>query len=178
MSSAAPLTVPGLTGRTVLVTAAGTARGTAQSLVLLASGADVIATGAETLLPPSLVDAGTGLPGALAFRSLEPGWASVADWIGEHHAGLDGVVLNTGADLPADLRPHLAADAAVVEVTTAARAAAAPEAPRWNRVRVPAGEPGRGDAERFAAVVAFLLSELSHPVHGADLPVRAAEPVQ
>jgi NAD(P)-dependent dehydrogenase (short-subunit alcohol dehydrogenase family) len=173
MSSAAPLIVPGLIGRTVLVTAAGTTLGTAQSLVLLASGAGVIATGDETALPPSLVDAGTGLPGALAYRSLEPGWTSVADWIGEHHAGLDGVVLNAGAALPDALRPQLATGAAVVELTTAERRAIDSGALRWNLVRVPPGEPGRGDAERFAAVVAFLISELSHPVHGAELPVRA-----
>jgi hypothetical protein len=171
MSLAAPLVVPGLTGRTVLVTAAGTAHGTAQSLVLLASGAEVIATGDETALPPSLVDAGTGLPGALAFRSLGPGWASVADWIGEHHAGLDGVVLNAEAELPDALLAQLVPDAAVVQLAGAGSARPT-DAFRWNRVVPPAGEPSRGDAERAAGVVAFLLSELAHPVHGAELPLR------
>lgn len=171
MSSVAPLTVPGLSGRTVLVTDAGTAQGTAQCLVLLASGADVIAVDPSPALPTALVDAGTGLPGTLAYRPLGSGWAALADWIGEHHAGLGGMVLNAGRELDTALHPHLSEDCAIVDLGQGAEPAAGD---RWNRVVVADGKPRPRDAERFAAVVAFLLSDLSRPVHGAQLPVRSS----
>lgn len=154
MSSTAPRVLPGLEGRSVLVAADHAPL----CLVLIASGATVLAVGPSETLPSELHDAGTGLPGSLHYRSRSVGWPAVADWIGERHAGIHAAVVG---DEPLDdaLAPHLVDDAPVVSVGHADAGAG----PRCHRVTM--AEPTEGSA----AVVAFLLSDLARPVTRADL---------
>lgn len=153
MTADAPRALPGLDGRTVLVAGAEPS----VCLVLVASGATVLAVAADPALPRELVDAGTGLSGALHYRSSAGGWPAVADWIGEQFAGVHGAVL-TEDPLDEAVRAQLVAGAPVVSI---GEADAGP-GDRCHRVTPCASE----DA---AAVVAFLLSELGAPVRRADL---------
>jgi hypothetical protein len=166
MTAMAPLALPGLDGATVLLTRAASPVGVAQALVLLASGADVLAVDADTTRPGALRDAGTGLPGHLHYRGTGGGWAAIADWIGETNAGLTGAVLN---DDPLDdaLRPHLRAGAAIVAVGREVTV----EGCRCNAVEIPDGLEGV-EAERAAAVIAFLLSTHARAISGARIPLR------
>ncbi len=169
---------PGLTGKTLVVLDAAAAHGPAVCGSLLASGANVIATGSATGLPDPLVDAGTGLPGELHYRPLiaDDAWPAVAEWIGANTESVHGVV-GTPEHLPAAvevLASQLAAAAVMVSVNLATVApAVAPAAAgpgiRSNAVVVAGGRGSRH--EDVGAAVAFLLSDLAELVDGAVIPV-------
>ncbi|HWM33278.1 MAG TPA: hypothetical protein VNR36_03455 [Pseudolysinimonas sp.] len=163
MTAHAPLALPGLRGTTVLVTAAGTRLGVAQCLVLVASGAAVVAVDAGPR-PAALIDAGTGLPGRLDYRDGTAGWDAVADWVGEHAAGVQGLVLPGEAAAPEALRAHLDEHASVVVVGDGDL----PAGLRANRV-VPAAD---ADPEAVAAAVGFLLSAPARGIRGATVPCQ------
>lgn len=163
---------PGLTGKTVVVLDAGDAHGPAVCGSLLASGANVIATGGPKELPASLVDAGTGLDGALHYRPLASAeaWGDVADWIGSHAEKLHGIVgAPEGVARAAEvLATRLAPGAGIVNVGPEA-SAGAHLGIRSNAVVLAGGRGSR--PEDAGNAVAFLLSDLAELVDGAVIPI-------
>lgn len=165
---------PGLTGKTVVVLDAAEAHGPAVCGSLLASGANVVATGSDTELPAPLVDAGTGLPGELHYRPLvsDGAWLAVAEWIGANTDSVHGVVGPPGqlGAVAEALAPQLATGAAMVSLnlSTVAPAAARPGI-RSNAVVLAGGRGSR--PEDIGAATAFLLSDLAELVDGAVIPV-------
>lgn len=178
-----PTPVPGLTDHTVVVIGAGSPFGVATTMTLLASGATVLATDTSAALPSTLVDAGTGLPGVLHYRSVDvsaaSALASLSDWIGEQTAGVHGIAIQGAAirdpathdpanlDLAA-VTVHLLDGASVVLVGEPGHAV--PD----TRSNVVVPHP---DAEPLAvgAAVAFLLSDLAEFCAGAVIPVGARQ---
>lgn len=98
--SADPVALPGLAGRTVVVTGALGGQGLALCLVLLASGARVIATDLADEATTELTDAAATLPGTLDYRRLdvssEHDWAGLAEYARQRGAGVQGLVNNAG----------------------------------------------------------------------------------
>ncbi|TQL48402.1 3alpha(or 20beta)-hydroxysteroid dehydrogenase [Homoserinimonas aerilata] len=101
----APVVLPGLAGKTVIVTGAAGGQGAAESLLLAASGATVFATditdGAAELL-----ESAAGLPGEVLFRRLDV--SSEAEWsalVAELSArgAVHGLVNNAGIPFRARL---------------------------------------------------------------------------
>ncbi|HQI66962.1 MAG TPA: SDR family NAD(P)-dependent oxidoreductase, partial [Rhodoglobus sp.] len=66
-----PVALPGLAGKTVVVTGALGGQGVAECLTLLASGAHVIATDLADGPTSELTDAASALPGTLTYRQLD-----------------------------------------------------------------------------------------------------------
>jgi hypothetical protein len=165
-----PTPLPGLAEHTIVVIGAGSEQGVATALTLLASGARVLATDSSSTLPESLVDAGTGLPGELHYKSLDVSsgtdWAALSDWIGEQTAGIHGIADHeAGHDGLATLAAHVLDGASVVRIGAAARAESSI---RSNTVTPhPDSEP-----LAVAAAVAFLLSDLGEFCDGAVIPIR------
>ncbi|MEY4533449.1 MAG: hypothetical protein RI926_1218 [Actinomycetota bacterium] len=95
-----PLEIPGIVGKTVIITGAAGGQGAAETLVLLASGADVIATDLQVTAPDSLVSAAASLPGKLHYKRLdvssESGWADIAEFAASLGGGVQGLVNNAG----------------------------------------------------------------------------------
>ena len=106
-SDVAPLALPGLTGKTIVVTGAAGGQGAAESLLLVASGATVVATDLQQELPVELVAAADGLPGVLLYRRLDVAsptdWADLAAWLVERGGGVHGLVNNAGIPFRARL---------------------------------------------------------------------------
>lgn len=106
-SPAPPPALPGLDGRTVVVTGALGGQGIAETLVVLASGGSVIATDVAAELSPQLAAAAHGLPGTLHYRTLDVGsesdWAAVASYAESLGGGLHGLVNNAGIPFRARL---------------------------------------------------------------------------
>lgn len=94
------LELPGLTGKTVVITGAAGGQGAAETLVLLASGATVIATDILDAAPESLTSAAMELPGILHYKQLdvasEEGWAEVSAFAASLGNGVQGLVNNAG----------------------------------------------------------------------------------
>lgn len=163
-----PTPLPGLSERTVVVTAAASELGHATCLLLLCSGATVIAVDTHTELPSALEDAGTGLDGVLHYREADGAdhWSGLADWIGEHHAGVDGLVL-AGETHHQPVLPHLSDAASVVVVT------GSPAIPEGIRTNVVDPHP-ESRPEDTAAAIVFLLSEPAQALTGSVIRVAAA----
>lgn len=102
----APVALPGLTGKRVVVTGALGGQGAAESLVLLASGADVIATDLAPTVSDALAAFADGLPGTLHYQCLDVGaehdWAAVAEFA-RTLGGIHGLVNNAGIPFRARL---------------------------------------------------------------------------
>lgn len=107
MSPAAPVALPGLAGKTVVVTGALGGQGIAETLALLASAADVIATDLAPGPSTELTDAAAPLPGTLTYRQLdvssEGGWAALAEFATGLGGGVQGLVNNAGIPFRARL---------------------------------------------------------------------------
>lgn len=165
-----PTPLPGLAEHTVVVIGAGSDMGVATALTLVASGARVLATDGSASLPKSLVDAGTGLPGELHYKSLDVSsgadWAALSDWIGEQSAGIHGIAdCESGHDGLATLAAHVLDGGSIVRVGAAERAESSI---RSNTVTPhPNSEP-----LAVGAAAAFLLSDLAEFCDGAVIPIR------
>ncbi len=165
-----PTPLPGLAEHTVIVVGAGGELGVATAMTLLASGTRVLASDGSASLPAALVDAGTGLPGELHYRSLDVSsgsdWSALSDWIGEQSAGVHGIVDHaSGSEDLTPLAAHLLEGASIVRVGASARA---DSSVRSNTVTPhPDSEP-----LAVAAAVSFLLSDLAEFCDGAVIPIR------
>ena len=167
-----PIGLPGLVGKTVVVIDAGDDHGPAVCVSLLASGSTVIATGSASRLPPSLVDAGTGLPGELHYRPLDgTDWADVAEWIGSHAGTLHGIVGSSDAVVhaAAALASVLVADASTVSVGLHSSATSSHPRIRSNAIVLAGGRGTR--PEDAGSAIAFLLSDLAERIDGATIPI-------
>jgi len=106
--------LPGLAGRTVVITGALGGQGMAESLIVLAAGGTVIATDLADSVSPELRDAAAALPGTLHYRPLdvgsESGWAEVAAFVVSLGTGLHGLVNNAGIPFRARLGDVAVAD--------------------------------------------------------------------
>ncbi len=95
-----PLELPGLTGKTVVVTGAARGQGFAEALVLLASGAQVIATDLAEECPPALTEAASTLSGELHYAALdvtnEAEWSALAALLQKEFTEVHGLVNNAG----------------------------------------------------------------------------------
>ncbi|MCX7522275.1 SDR family oxidoreductase [Microbacterium sp. STN6] len=102
-----PLALPGLAGKTIVVTGAGRGQGLAESAVLAASGASVVAADLAPAAPPALLEAVAGLPGELIYRRLDvtssADWADLADRLAARAQGVHGLVNNAGVAFRARL---------------------------------------------------------------------------
>lgn len=101
-----PVALPGLSGKTVIVTGALGGQGMAECLVLLASGSTVIATDLAAVVSSELADAAAPLPGSLHYHRLdvasEAEWAAVSEFAGSLGA-VHGLVNNAGIPFRARL---------------------------------------------------------------------------
>lgn len=99
--------LPGLAGRTVVITGALGGQGMAEVLVVLASGGTVVATDLAHTVSVELADAATPLPGTLHYRRLDVGseaeWAALAALVSEWGSGIHGLVNNAGVPFRARL---------------------------------------------------------------------------
>jgi 3alpha(or 20beta)-hydroxysteroid dehydrogenase len=98
--SAAPLELPGLAGKIIVITGAARGQGYAETLVLLASGARVIATDLAETCPATLERAAAKLPGELHYAQLdvtnEAEWTGLAKWLKKEFKHVHGLVNNAG----------------------------------------------------------------------------------
>ncbi|UFS58788.1 SDR family NAD(P)-dependent oxidoreductase [Subtercola endophyticus] len=98
-----PISLPGLTGKIVVITGAAGGQGAAEALVLAASGAHVIATDVAEEAPSSLQHRSAGLAGTIDYLRLdvvsEGDWALLAAGLGR----VDGLVNNAGVPFRARL---------------------------------------------------------------------------
>lgn len=89
-----------LDGRTVVVTGAGQGQGAAESRMLVAAGARVVATDLATDMPAELGALASASAGALVYRQLDvadaSGWTGLADWVHAEGWQVDGLVNNAG----------------------------------------------------------------------------------
>jgi 3alpha(or 20beta)-hydroxysteroid dehydrogenase len=240
--------MPGLAGKTIVITGASGGQGLAEVELLLASGATVIASDLADELPAALEAAAKGKPGTLHYQKLDA--ASEADWLAlaEFARSLGvvhGLVNNAGIPFRArigemklddwnrviginltgpmlgiqTLSPLMTEGGSIVNIGSAAALNAhytvSYTASKWGLrglthvaatelgpkgIRVNIVHPGYietamtasapaimkqtqleltplecvGQPEDVAAVVAFLLSDLSGYVSGAELPVDGA----
>lgn len=180
-----PTPLPGLAEHTVVLIGAGTALGKASALTLLASGATVLATANPLELPESLVDAGTGLPGELHYRSFDQsnGTASaddataLSDWVGEQTPAVHGIVIHEGGEeVIAALSAHLIDTSSVVLVGAGQAGALQPSNPTTG-IRTNIVDP-HPDSEPLAvaSAIAFLISEHAEFVDGAVVPIQKRHP--
>jgi 3alpha(or 20beta)-hydroxysteroid dehydrogenase len=106
--------LPGLAGKTVVVTGAAGGQGAAETRVLLASGAIVIATDLAESPPAGFLGAADGLPGVLHYFSLdvssEEQWSMLAEFVRELGTGVHGLVNNAGIPLRTRLGDMVLAD--------------------------------------------------------------------
>lgn len=100
MTPTPQMRLPDLAGKTIVITGANGGQGGAETALLLANGADVIA--ADLAFEPCeelLACAGIG-PGRLHYRRLDVSsaedWRQLALWITERSEGLHGLVNNAG----------------------------------------------------------------------------------
>ena len=95
-----PIQLPGLSGKVVVITGANGGQGAAETLLLLASGATVIATDVQDSPSETLVSTGNRHPGHLHYLKLDvaskEAWDSVADFIRERGLRVHGLVNNAG----------------------------------------------------------------------------------
>ena len=100
MASKTPLVLPGLTNKTVVITGAARGQGFAEALVLLASGAHVVATDLAETCPAALERAADKLPGTLEYAQLdvtnEDEWTGLATYLKKTHKQVHGLVNNAG----------------------------------------------------------------------------------
>lgn len=89
------LSLPGLTGKVVVITGAARGQGLAEAEILLASGATVVACDLALEAPHDLSGRSTG-----HYRTLdvtdEQGWSTLATWLSEKFGRVDGLVNNAG----------------------------------------------------------------------------------
>ena len=94
------LELPGLAGKTIVITGAARGQGYAEALVLLASGARVIATDLVEKCPAKLANAAAKLPGELHYAQLdvtsEADWAALAKFLKKEFTQVHGLVNNAG----------------------------------------------------------------------------------
>ncbi len=99
-AKSAPLTLPGLAGKIVVITGAARGQGCAEALVLLASGAHVIATDLNDACPSTLEKAAAKLPGELHYAQLdvtsEADWSALAQFLKKEFKQVHGLVNNAG----------------------------------------------------------------------------------
>jgi 3alpha(or 20beta)-hydroxysteroid dehydrogenase len=92
--------IPGLAGKTVVLTGAAGGQGLAETAVLLASGAKVIATDLASQMPAALAELAAAHPGSLDYCSLdassESDWANLASYISQRGTEVHGLVNNAG----------------------------------------------------------------------------------
>lgn len=104
---AAPSVLPGLADHTVVITGALGGQGTAEALVVLASGGTVIATDLASSVSSELSDAASALPGTLHYRRLDVGsesdWTELAAFAADLGGGVHGLVNNAGIPFRARL---------------------------------------------------------------------------
>jgi 3alpha(or 20beta)-hydroxysteroid dehydrogenase len=97
MIADSPLRLPGLEGKTVVVTGASQGQGWAECLLLAESGAHVIAT--------DLAETGPAFPAAVEYHRLdvssEGDWAALAEWLDGRE--IHGLVNNAGVAFRARL---------------------------------------------------------------------------
>jgi 3alpha(or 20beta)-hydroxysteroid dehydrogenase len=93
-------------GKVVVVTGAAGGQGAAEAVALAAEGAIVIAT--------DLHDEAPGLPAEIVCRRLDVSrpedWRGLAEWLGERHGRVDGLVNNAGIASRARLEEVTLAD--------------------------------------------------------------------
>jgi 3alpha(or 20beta)-hydroxysteroid dehydrogenase len=111
MTSGSPLVLPGLAGKTIIVTGAASGQGAAASLVLAASGANVRALDLLESAPELLASA-AGLAGTVIYRRLDvsdpDGWTQFVAALGT--AEVHGLVNNAGIPFRARLGDVALAD--------------------------------------------------------------------
>lgn len=107
VTSAEPIVLPGLAGKTIVITGAARGQGAAEALLLAASGASVVATDLQAEEPAELLDRAIGLPGSIIYRQLNvvspDDWAELAAWIETRGTGVHGLVNNAGIPFRARL---------------------------------------------------------------------------
>jgi 3alpha(or 20beta)-hydroxysteroid dehydrogenase len=94
------VTISGLVGKTVVVTGAAGGQGIAETQLLLACGATVIATDTPDTLPDALAQAVKSHPSGFHYRQLdvssESDWQQVASFASSLGRGVQGLVNNAG----------------------------------------------------------------------------------
>ncbi|BDZ44443.1 SDR family NAD(P)-dependent oxidoreductase [Naasia aerilata] len=103
--TAPEIALPGLSGRTIVVTGAARGQGAAEALLLAANGSRIIAADLAAEAPAELVEAAAGLAGSVEYRTLDVadpgGWNRLADELeGEP---VHGLVNNAGVAFRARL---------------------------------------------------------------------------
>lgn len=92
--------MPGLAGKNIVITGAAGGQGWAETSLLLASGATVIATDLAAALEEDLSAEAATLPGRLIYRQLdvasETGWAELAEFAMAELKVIHGLVNNAG----------------------------------------------------------------------------------
>ncbi|MEY2945957.1 MAG: hypothetical protein RL243_717 [Actinomycetota bacterium] len=100
MTAAAPIKLPGLSSKVVVITGANGGQGTAETLLLLASGSVVIATDVQDSPSEVLAAASATHPGQFHYLRLDvsqkDGWDAVANFIRERGLKVHGLVNNAG----------------------------------------------------------------------------------
>jgi len=116
------LALPGLAGKVIVVTGAAGGQGIAETAILAASGARVIATDLAPAPSPEFATATAGFGDAVVYRTLdvasEGAWADLAAWLdaelegqeGGRGTGLQGLVNNAGIAFRARLGEVALAD--------------------------------------------------------------------
>jgi len=100
MTDLKSLSLPGLSGKTVVVTGAASGQGLAETTVLLESGATVLAGDLSPEIPEPLQTLAAAHAGKLHYFGLdvsnEENWNSLASWIKNQGLPVDGLVNNAG----------------------------------------------------------------------------------
>lgn len=110
----APIALPGLAGKIIVVTGAASGQGLVLSLLLRASGATVIATDLAEHAPHALLASTDEGPGTVLYRRLdvavEEDWAALAAWLTDRGGVVHGLVNNAGIPFRARLGEVTLAD--------------------------------------------------------------------
>lgn len=100
MKSIPQMSLPGLAGKTIVVTGANGGQGSWEVALLVANGAAVIATDLAPEPGAELVALVANSPGQMHYRQLDvssaTGWKELAAWFAERGTGLHGLVNNAG----------------------------------------------------------------------------------